>query len=483
MDEHSPDYSRKWYVMAAVGMGIFLSTVDGSIVNIALPTLVNTFERDLAIVQWVVLAYMLTVSVLLLGVGRAADMIGKKPLYTAGFIIFTIGSVLCGLSPTIFFLIGFRVIQAIGAALIMALGMAIVTESFPSTERGKALGIIGGVVSIGIVVGPTLGGLITDILSWHWIFFVNLPVGVIGTVMVLRFVPNVKPPGGQRFDYWGAVTLFISIFALLLGFTLGQQNGFTDRFPLLLFALWALFLILFVLIERRAEQPMIDLAVFKDDQFSVGLVTGFITFIAIAGTVLLMPFYLQNVLGYSTREVGLLMAVVPVVLGIAAPLSGSLSDRFGTRPITVIGLLVLLVGYYSLSTLKTDTPTIGFLLRFLPIGIGMGIFQSPNNSAIMGSASRSRLGIVSGMLAITRSLGQTTGVALLVALWTSRVFARTGSKLSTGATGATPADQVAGLHDTFVFITIVIGLALALSAWALFQQRWKTGRDIEAQLP
>ena len=471
MNEQAIDFSRKWFVMAAVAMGIFLSTIDGSIVNVALPTLTRYFGADFATVQWVILAYLLAIATLMLSVGRLADMIGKKSLYTAGFIIFTASSMLCGLAPSIYWLIAFRVLQAIGAASILALGLAIITESFPASERGKALGISGAVVSVGIVIGPTLGGFIIDSFTWHWIFYVNLPVGIAGTLMAWRYVPNIKPPGGQHFDIWGAITLFISLLSLLLALTLGQNIGFADRRILLLFASFVLFLVLFILIELRIDQPMIDLRLFRNSEFSISLVTGFITFVTVAGAIMLLPFYLENVLGYSTLEVGLLLAVVPLGLFISAPLSGSLSDRLGTRPITVVGLMVLLLGYYALSTLSADTDAIGFLLRFLPIGVGMGIFQSPNNSAIMGSAPSHRLGIVSGMLAFTRTLGQTTGIALLGALWAGRVIFYAGESLSGGATEASPAAQANALQDTFLSMTAAIGLALLLALWAFFKHR------------
>jgi EmrB/QacA subfamily drug resistance transporter len=465
------DYSRKWYVMAAVAMGTFLATIDGSIVNVALPTLTRAFNTQFSTVQWVVLAYLLTVTTLMLSVGRLADMRGKKPIYTAGFAIFTLGSVLCGLSPSVYALIAFRVLQGVGAAMTMALGMAIVTESFPPSERGKALGISGAVVSVGIVVGPTLGGLIIDALSWHWIFFVNLPIGLLGILMVGRFVPAFKPAGGQRFDFLGAATLFVALLALLLALTLGQEIGFAAPEVLALFAAAALFGPLFILIELRAEQPMIDLRLFKNSMFSVSLTTGFLIFVCIAGSIILMPFYLENVLGYGTRQVGLLLAVVPVGLGVTAPISGSLSDRFGTRPITVIGLAVLLVGFFALSTLGEDTTAPGYIIRFLPIGIGIGMFQSPNNSAIMGSAPRERLGIASGMLAVTRTLGQTTGIAVLGAVWASRVISYAPLAAGGGATAAPPSAQVAALQDTFLVTTLLIAIALALAGWALVQDR------------
>jgi EmrB/QacA subfamily drug resistance transporter len=464
------DYSKKWYVMAAVGMGIFLATIDGSIVNLALPTLTRTFSTDFATVQWVVLAYLLTVATLMLSVGRLGDMIGKKSIYTAGFFVFTLGSALCGFAPSIYWLIGGRVFQAIGAAMVMALGMAIVTEAFPPSERGRALGISGSIVSVGIVLGPTLGGLIIDTLSWNWIFFVNIPVGIIGILMVLRYVPTSIPAGGQRFDFPGAATMFISLLSLLLALTVGQQVGFTDYRVLLLFVLFLATLVIFLIIEWRSSQPMIDLNLFKNQKFSIGLVTGYLTFICIAGAVILMPFYLENVLDYDTRQVGLMMAVVPLTMMFVAPTSGSLSDRFGTRPITVVGLIVLLIGYFALTMLDTDTSAKGFILRFIPVGIGMGIFQSPNNSAIMGSAPRERLGVASGMLAVDRSLGQTTGIAVLGAIWASRAFYYAGGMLETGATGASPEAQVAALQDTFVVIVVLIGIALALAVWALVHE-------------
>lgn len=464
------DYGRKWHVMSAVAMSIFLATIDGSIVNVALPTLVQDLNSNFATVQWVVLAYLLAQTTLMLGVGRLADMIGKKPIFTTGFVVFTVGSVLCGLSPTIYWLIGFRVLQAVGAAMTLALGIAIVTEAFPPQERGRALGIAGSVISIGVVVGPTLGGILIDALSWHWIFFVNLPVGIVGTLVAIRFVPNLRPAGGQRFDYWGGITLFIALLSLLLALTVGQGWGFGDGRILALFGLFGLFAVTFLFIEWRTDQPMIDLRLFRNRLFSVNLITGFITFIGIAGTFILMPFYLEGIRGYSVSQVGFLLAVIPIALGISAPISGSLSDRFGTRPITVIGLIMLLIGYYAISSLDANTSVVGYLLRLLPIGLGMGIFQSPNNSAIMGSAPRNQLGVASGLLSLTRTLGQTAGIAIMGAIWASRVFVYAGGPLPGGATTAPLAAQMAGLHDTFTTVVFLIALALALGFWGLVQE-------------
>lgn len=457
--------------MSAVAIGIFMATLDSSIVNVALPTLVRSLDTDFPTIQWVILAYLLALATLLLGIGRLADMHGKKPLYSTGFVIFTVGSMLCGLSPTAGWLIASRVVQGVGAAMILALGLAIVTEAFPSDERGKALGIAGSTVSVGIVVGPTLGGLLIETLSWHWIFFVNLPVGILGTLLALRYVPDVRPGEEQRFDYAGAITLFVSLLALSLSLTLGQEMGFDAQPILLLFVLSALFLFLFVIQERRHKQPMIDLRLFRNALFSVNLVTGLMVFVAIAGTIILIPFYLELVLGFPTGQVGLLMATVPLGLGVVAPLSGALSDRVGTRLITVVGLMILAFGYYAMSTLTAQTSIVGFILRFLPVGVGMGTFQSPNNSAVMGAVPRRRLGIASGLLAITRTLGQTAGIAIVGALWAARVFVYAGGPVTGGATNASALAQVQALHDTFLGLTVFIALALCIGMWGLWRER------------
>lgn len=471
MEGLEQDYKHKWHVMAAISMGVLLATIDGSIVNISLPTLVRELNTDFAIVQWVILAYLLTLAVLLLSVGRVADMIGKKQIYTLGFVIFTIGSFLCGLATNVYSLIAFRVVQAVGASMILALGVAIVTESFPKKERGMALGVTGTVVSVGIVIGPTLGGIIIDSLSWHWIFFVNIPVGILGIFMVLRFVPALKPEGNQHFDFQGAVTLFISLLAFLIALTVGQNLGFTDYRTITLFVIWAIFLGAFIFIEKRVLQPMIDLALFRNSLFSINLITGFVTFVAIAGMFILFPFYLENILSYSTRQVGLLIAVIPISMGVIAPISGSLSDKFGTRIISFIGLFFLLFGYLALTSLTVHSSTLSILFLLLPVGIGMGIFQSPNNSAIMGAASFDKLGVVSGMLALTRTLGQSTGIAIIGAIWVALTLSYAGVNQVISATDAPAQAQVSALHDAFMFMAGITFFALVLASWALIKER------------
>jgi EmrB/QacA subfamily drug resistance transporter len=461
------DYSRKWQTMTAVGIGVFLATLDSSIINVSLPTLIRVFDTEFAVVQWVVLVYLLTITTTMLSLGRLGDTTGKKPIYLLGFFIFTVGSALCGLSTSVYWLIFFRIIQAIGSAMILALGAAILTEAFPPEQRGKAIGIIGSIVSIGIACGPAIGGVIIDVLSWQWIFYVNLPVGCLGILMVKRNIPDYKPEGSEPFDFPGALVLFLSLLLFLLGLTLGQQYGFASIVPLVMI-LSAFFLsFLFIRIEQTSLHPMIDLKMFLDYSFTISLITGFISFVALAGVVIIMPFYLEEILGLKTMYVGLLMGVIPVMLGITAPVSGSLSDRFGTRLLAVAGLAIMVLGYLAATGLSQHTTPLGYVLRMFAIGVGLGIFISPNNSGIMGTARREQLGVVSGMMALTRTLGQTVGVAVMGAIWAGRTAVYSDGLPDGGVTRAPITSQIAGLNDTFLVASIlmVVALLLGLSAY------------------
>lgn len=464
------DYSRKWHAMAAVGTGVFLATVDGSIINVSLPTLVRFLNTEFAVVQWVVLAYLLTITCTMAGIGRLADMVGKKNIYMLGFVIFTAGSALCGVSPSVNWLITFRVLQAIGAAMTMALGAAIVTEAFPPEERGKAMGMIGSIVSVGIVMGPALGGVILGMLSWRWIFYVNLPVGIAGTIMAQRFLPDFKPRGGQQFDILGALTLCIGFLLVLLGLTLGQQRGFFQPQVYLLMGAGMLLLAIFVYIESKVAQPMINPKLFSNPLFRVNLTAGFISFVGLGGTIILLPFYLANIMAFPSIKVGLLMGIIPVMLGVTSPLSGALSDRISSRKITITGLMVMLIGFLAASTLNQDSTVFGYALRVCAVGAGIGIFLSPNNSAIMGAAPRDQLGIVSGMMAQSRTLGQTVGVAVIGAIWAGRTVVYAGVGASEGATLAPVQAQVSGLRDAFYTAAVLIGIALVLNIKAFYQE-------------
>ncbi len=458
---------NRWLVLVAASLGAFLATVTASSVNIALPSLVQDLAAPFSLVQWVVLAYLLSNSVLLPIVGRAADLWGKKPLFLIGYAIYTVCAVLCGLAGDIGWLVGFRALQGVGSALLVALSLAIVTDAFPDEERGKALGVAGAVLSSGVVVGPTLGGLLIDVLSWRWVFFMGAPIGLLGALLAWRVVPAGTPQKGTRFDLVGAGTLLAALLSLLLGLTLGQERGFGTPLVLGLFGLGTLTFIGFIRLELRTPDPLLDLRLFFNPDLSIGLLSGLATFVAISGAILLLPFYLENVLGYAPREVGLLMAVAPVALIVIAPLSGSLSDRFGARPVTVVGLALILTGYLLAGTLGEETTALGYVLRFLPLAIGMATFQSPNNSAVMGAVPRALSGTAGGLLSFTRTFGQTAGIAVLGTIWAA----------TSGGADAGSAAQVAGLRSALVVNQVLIALALALCVWDLMRLR-RRARDV-----
>lgn len=409
--------TQKWWTMAAVAVGIFLSTVDGSIVNLALPQLAREFGATFAAVQWVVLAYSFTVVSLMLIAARLGDRYGKKRLYLVGFAVFTLGSLACTLSSSIGVLLAGRVVQSVGGSGLVALGAALVTEAFPPAERGRAMGLVGAIVSVGLVSGPTLGGFILEALPWQAIFLVNVPLGVLGAGLTLRYVPSDLPVRRQPFDWRGALLLVGTLLSFLLAVTLGPRaTGFS---VLLVVALLASLvgMLAFVKAERAARFPIVNLDLFSRPDLSVSVLTGWMAFVASSGLVLLVPFFLQDLQGRPPAVAGLLMAVPPLVMGLTSPLAGWLSDRVGTRPLATLGLGVLMVGYLLIADLRLDTPAWEYLLRIACVGLGMGLFQSPNNSAIMGAVPRQQLGSASGLLSLSRLLGQATGVALVGAAW------------------------------------------------------------------
>jgi EmrB/QacA subfamily drug resistance transporter len=475
-DLPEPDSSsEKWWAMLGVGLGVLMFTLDTSIVNIALPTLVQVFHTSFATIQWVVLSYLLVITALVLGVARLGDMIGKKKLYLGGLVVFTISSLLCGLSPGVNWLIGFRTLQGFGAVMISALGAAIVTEVFPASERGRALGIIGSIVSLGIALGPTVGGLLIGLAGWQTIFLVNVPIGIFASFVVMRSVPaTASRAAAQRFDWLGAVIMTVTLVCFALGMTEGQRQGFGSNVPLTLLAIALLGLGIFIWLEARMKQPMLDLHLFRNLQFSLSLLTGVLVFVVITGTIFIIPFFLELVLRYPTRQVGLLLAVSPVLGGIVAPFSGNLSDRFGTRPISLAGLLLMVVGCLSISSFSAQLTELGYIVRVAPFGIGLGMFQSPNNSAILGEVPPERLGIASGLLSLSRTLGQTAGLPLIGALFSILTLSQAAATDVTNA----PADAlVFGVQGTFRIAALILLAAAALVA-SLWWMRGRPSRRV-----
>ncbi|MBO3457336.1 MFS transporter [Aetokthonos hydrillicola CCALA 1050] len=449
--------------MLGIGLGVLMFTIDGSIVNIVLPTLVQVFHTNFTTIQWVVLSYLLVVTALVLGAARLGDMVGKKQLYLGGLVLFTFSSLLCGLAPSANWLIAFRSLQGLGAVMISGLGAAIITEVFPHSERGRALGIIGAVVSVGIALGPTVGGLLIGVSDWRTIFLVNVPIGIFATFVVLRSVPpSMISPVKQKFDWLGALIMTVTLVCFALGMTEGQNHGFGSIRTLALFAIAIVGLISFLRLESRIKQPMLDLQLFHNLQFSLSLLTAVFVFIVVAGVIFIAPFFLELVLHYSTQKVGLLLAVSPVLTAIVAPISGNLSDRFGSRVISLIGLLLTIIGCLSISTFNAHLTDLGYIVRVAPFGIGLGMFQSPNNSAILGEVPPERLGIASGLLSLSRTLGQTTGLAVMGTLFAVLTLSVTSAS---DVTSAPVEALVFGVQKTFQISALVLLVATGLVAF------------------
>jgi EmrB/QacA subfamily drug resistance transporter len=454
-----PDYSRKWWALAAVGSGVLLSTIDGSIVNISLNTFVDVFQSNLNVVEWVVLSYLLTLTCLLLLMGRLGDMFGKRRVYALGFVVFTIASALCGLAPNISALIGFRVLQAVGAAMIQAVGPALLVIAFPPQERGTALGAIGSFVAVGILIGPALGGILLRYVNWQAIFLVNIPVGIVGTWLTLRSLPpDRRAASGQVFDLVGAALLMLTLFGLLLALTEGPLIGWGHPLVLAMLSLFVSAAAGFITWELRTPQPMINLRLFRNGAFSLNLLAGFVLFLGLSFNLLLTPLFFQLVYRFDLQTTGLMLMALPLALSLASPISGRLSDRIGPRILTIAGLVTIAVGLFGVSFTTPTTPPVQMLAFLLLVGAGVGLFQSPNNSTVLGHTPPEALGVASGLLAVMRTLGQTAGIAIAGAIWASAVIALNGSIVEP-VTAASPEVLAGGFA-----IAMRVAAALALLA-------------------
>ncbi|MCG8353665.1 MAG: MFS transporter [Chloroflexales bacterium] len=451
------DDTRKWWALAAVGSGVLMSTIDGSIVNIALRSLVNAFNSDLGVVEWVILSYLLSITCLLLMMGRLGDMMGKRRIYIAGFAIFTLASALCGFAPTIGALIGFRVLQGVGAAMLQALGPGLLVLAFPAKERGMALGFIGSTVAMGILIGPAMGGFLLNTIGWEAIFFVNIPIGLFGIWVSLRSLPhdNIQTER-QKFDIPGALLLLFGLLCFLLGLTEGSRLGWDDPRILGLFVSAFIGGALFIWQELRAPQPMLNLTIFRKAAFSLNLLAVFVLFCALSFNLLLTPLLLQLVYLLDLQTTGLVLISLPLTLSMAAPISGWLSDRIGARLLTMMGLAVVTAGFLGMSAVRTDTPLLVVIGLLLLLGCGVGLFQSPNNSVVLSNAPVEALGVAGGVLAVMRNLGQTVGIAVTGAIWASQVTAIAGERFE--PITSAPVDAIAGGFDRAMLVAASIAL-------------------------
>lgn len=413
-----------WLAVAAVCVGAFMGQLDASIVTVALPSLQQAFGVSVGAVTWVGLSYLLVLVATVVAVGRFADMWGRKLLYVYGFGIFIVGSALCGLAPGLGWLIGFRALQAVGAALLQANSVAIIVLAVPKPSVGKAIGIQGAAQAVGLALGPTVGGFLLAAGGWRLIFFVNVPFGLLGMVAGVLLIPRSRHLVDPTPFDWPGLALFVpAVLAVFTAISFGNQRGWTSPAILGLLAAGTVLVAAFVVRQLRCAHPMLDLRLFRRPHFCPGVTSALLSYLVMFGVLFLVPFYLEGHLGLGSGRAGLELMTMPVALGIVAPVAGRLADRFGARPFTVTGMAGVGACLLALGALRPTTPL--FLVLLAGVGAGLGAFTPPNNASVMRAVPRQQAGLASGVLNMTRGMGTSLGLAV-----TGLVFDAAGGTVS-----------------------------------------------------
>ena len=462
----------KWWAFAAVAIGTFASVADQVSVNVALHPIAGYFDASIPTVQWVILAYTLTISALLLPMGRLSDIIGLKRVYIIGSLLFALFALAAGLAANMGLLIGFRILQGAGAAMTQGTGMAIIAAAFPGNERGKAIGLMMGVVSSGAIVGPALGGFLLGLFGWRAVFLVNLPMVALGVALTLAVVRERAAESGAGgrpgFDWLGAALSTGAMLLLLLTVTNAYRFGWTSPPVLTALAIFAGLLAAFVWWELRTPNPMLNPRFFQGMIFSSGVSAAFLAFFGGISIFFLTPFYLQGVLGYSPEKTGLTLVPGAVCMLFLGPLSGRLSDRYGFRIFTVGGLACSAVSLFILSRVTADT-SLGVILPALILqSCGMGLFFSPNASSVLSSVGRESYGVISAFLNLVRNSGNVISIALSTAIVTATMGSlgyepSLDAVQAGGAAGVGHAFTV-GLRYTYLTMTVLLLAATGISA-------------------
>jgi EmrB/QacA subfamily drug resistance transporter len=471
----------KWWAFWAIAIGTFASVVDHGSVNIALPTIAQYFHTDLPSVQWVVIGFALTISALLLPLGRLSDLIGLKRVYLFGSVVFIIGAVLAGFAANLPMLIVARLVQGSGAAMTQGTGMAIIAGAFPASERGKAIGFSMSIVGVGAIAGPAVGGMLVDALGWRSVFLANIPLVGLGIATGLAFLDRgqetltlTKPTESAqtrrgRFDWLGTALSTGALLTFLLAVTNGHRSGWDS--PPIIGAMLAFGGLLgaFVWWELHYASPLLDLRLFKSRTFSFGISAAYLTFLGAASVLFLTPFYLQQVLDYSPRQAGLVVVPGAICMALLGQLSGRLSDRYGWRIFTVGGLACSAIGLLLFSRVTADSSLLLVLPALMLHSCGMGIFYSPNSSSVLSSVPREKYGVVSAFLNLVRNAGNVSSVAVATAIVTA-TMASMGYEPSLDAVrGGGAGVELAftqGLRYAFLSLMGLVLAALAISALA-----------------
>lgn len=449
---------HRWLILVAVCLFTFMSTLDGSIVNIALPVMSKDLVIPMNQAEWVVSIYLIVICALLLLFGKLGDSFGKIRIFKIGSILFTIGSLLCGFNSGLVFLLIARSVQAIGAAMTMSTNNGIITEVFPFNERGRALGTIGSFVALGSIAGPGVGGLILAHLNWGYIFLINVPVGIVAIILGIKILPKDITLSKQKIDKVGAILFAIVMVTLFAGIFLGQEIGFLKPDILGLFIVALLAMISFIRIELRIDKPILDLRIFKNANFSISIFCAFLIFVANFFFNVISPFYLENARGLAANYAGYALMTFPIVQVIVAPISGAVSDKIGPELLTFIGLILISISQIGYMMVGLNTPLWIFMFFVGLVGFGNGVFQAPNNSIVMNSVEVKDLGIAGGINALAREFGMIIGISVATTVLFS-AMSHTAGHTVTSYVPAHPELFISGMHVAFM-----VSLAICLVA-------------------
>ena len=460
---------HRWLILTAIGLLTFMSTLDGSIVNIALPVINRSLHIPMNQAEWIVSLYLIIICSLILFFGKLSDAWGKIKIFRLGSLLFILGSLLAGWQVNLTFLLGARTIQAIGASMTMATNNGIITEIFPTTERGRALGLIGSFVALGSIAGPGIGGLLLAHFSWSYIFWINVPLGCLAVLIAYFVLPQDITFTKVPIDKIGALSFAILIMTLFGGIFLGQQIGFQDPSVELLF-LWAVIsAIIFLQTERHQRYPLLEFKLFKNPNFSLSLLCALLIFITNFFFNVVTPFYLENARQLAPNQAGYILMIFPIIQVFAAPLAGTASDKIGPKLITFIGLLFILLSQIGYFLCGLHTSLWIFIGSVACMGLGNGIFSSPNNSLVMSSVAQKDLGIAGSINSLSRNLGMVIGIASATTILFAAMSHNYGQHVTTYLPQH-PGVFIYGMHVVFFIALGLCTLATLLTGWRLWQK-------------
>jgi EmrB/QacA subfamily drug resistance transporter len=417
-----PEEARKWWTLGAVAFGLFMIMLDNTVVNVALPSIAADLQIGLSELEWIVTGYALTFASLMLTGGKLADLFGRRLIFITGLVIFTLSSLACGLASSGEMLIGARVVQGAGAALMNPATLSIIAATFPPRQRGTAIGIWAGTSALALAIGPLVGGLLTEHIDWSWIFFVNVPIGVIAIVASLLLIPESKDQSAeQRLDLPGLLTSGLGLFALTYGLIEANSYGWTSPRILLSFGAAIVLLASFVLLERHQRIPMLDLSLFKNSTFVGANLAILLVALAMFGVFFFISLYMQGILGYSAVQAGAAFLPLTILIVIVAPLAGKASDRFGSRWLITIGMILLAIQLLYFSRLGVEESYLTLVPAMILGGFGMSLVMTPSAAAAIRALPVDKSGVGSAVLNAFRQVGGSVGIALMGAIMAHKI--------------------------------------------------------------